>query len=202
MNESIYDEMRFITKMGNCLFGGTGDAVDQSTIIKVTTSNGGVMEFNSPITVESITDEFPCHGIFRSQDLFWKPLPHSQVLLAGESYHLLDINNNIRSSSSDSDGLKAARVGHVRSNSAPPQQQLPYRMSFDNRGLTKKKINDDDDVSPYGFWKVKLVISPKQLLEILSEEGKTEELLESVRTVGRCGTTNLLGGGFSDQWSF
>lgn len=49
-----------------------------------------------------------------------------------------------------------------------------------------------------GFWKVKLVISQEQLLEILAEEGKTEELIESVRTVAKCGSGL---GGFPDLWS-
>ncbi|KAK4421443.1 hypothetical protein Salat_2094900 [Sesamum alatum] len=178
--------------MGNCLFGGMGDG-DQS-VIRVATSNGGVMEFSAPITVESITDEFPGHGIFRSHDLFWKPLPHSDVLLAGESYHLLPLL--------DAEGKgPMARVGHVRSSSAPVQQlgSAPYRMSFDSRGLTKRLV--EEGAAPKaarGFWKVKLVISPEQLVEILAEEGKTEELIESVRTVAKCGSGL---GGFSDQWS-
>lgn len=165
---------------------------DQS-VIRVTTSNGGVMEFYAPITVESITDEFPGHGIFRSQDLFWKPLPHSDVLLVGESYHLLPLLDTANKG-------PTARVGHVRSNSAPPQQlgSAPYRMSFDSRGLTKRSAEEAVPKASHGFWKVKLVISPEQLLEILAEDGKTEELIESVRTVAKCGSGL---GGFPDQWS-
>lgn len=49
-------------------------------------------------------------------------------------------------------------------------------------------------------WKVKLVISPAQLHEILSQESRTEALIESLRTVAKCGSgaTSLAG---SDQWS-
>lgn len=167
--------------MGNCLFGGMGDG--EQSVIKVTTANGGVMELYAPVSVESITDEFPGHGIFRSQDLFWKPLSHSDVLLMGESYHLLPLAGK-------------ARVGHVRSNSAPPQHKAaPYRMSVDSRGVTKRSAEEE---TSRGFWKVKLVISTEQLLEILAEEGKTEELIESVRTVAKCGSGL---GGFSDHWS-
>lgn len=162
-----------------------GDGGNKS-LIRVATSNGGVMEFSGSITVESITDEFPGHGIFRSHDLFWKPLPHSDVLHAGESYHLLPLLETA-----------TARVGHVRSNSAPPHQLVsaPYRMSFDNRRLTKR---EDAVAVGCGFWKVRLVISQEQLLEILAEEGKTEELIESVRTVAKCGSGL---GGFLDHWS-
>lgn len=161
---------------------------DQS-VIKVTTANGGVMEFFTPVSVESITDEFPGHGIFRGRDLFWKPLPHSDILVAGESYHLLPLL--------ESSGK--ARAGHVRSNSAPPQQvgSAPYRMSFDSRGRAEAAAVAGS-AALRGFWKVKLVISPEQLLEILAEEGKTEELIESVRTVAKCGGGF---GGFSDHWS-
>ncbi|XP_073130754.1 uncharacterized protein [Henckelia pumila] len=179
--------------MGNCLIGGMGDG-DRSAVIKVTTLNGGVMEFHTPVTAESITDEFPGHGIFRSHDLFWKPLPHSQLLAAGDSYHLLPLLDNIVTSGGA--GTKAARLGHVRSNSAPDQPAgaaaAPYRMSFHSpSGLTKR-------AAARGFWKVKLVISPEQLMEILSEEERTEELIESVRTVGKCGRC-VYG---SDEWSF
>lgn len=47
----------------------------------------------------------------------------------------------------------------------------------------------------------KLVISPGQLLEILSQEGRTQELIESVRTVAKCGNIGVSTVGFSDQWS-
>ncbi|KAL0296424.1 UNVERIFIED_CONTAM: hypothetical protein Sradi_6694500 [Sesamum radiatum] len=154
--------------MGNCLFvGGMGDG--RQSVIRVATSNGGVVEFHAPLTVESITDEFPGHGIFRSHDLFWTPLPHSQELLVGESYCLLPLMDHTNG------GLTSAHLGWKR---------LPEDQPGQGRS---------------GFWKVKLVIRTEQLLEILSEEGKTEELIESVRTVSKCGS--MFAGGFSDQWS-
>ncbi|KAE9451898.1 uncharacterized protein LOC131315871 [Rhododendron vialii] len=181
--------------MGNCLFGGMGEVTTEA--IKVVTSDGGIMEFNGPITVEFITDEFPGHGIFRSQDLFWKPLPHNEVLAAGESYNLLPLN------SKGIGGGQIAQVGHVRSNSLPQSQAAPYRMSFDGQGILKRSYTEA--FSRYngggGIWKVKLVISPGQLLEILSQEGRTQELIESVRTVAKCGNIGVSTVGFSDQWS-
>ncbi|KAF7149442.1 hypothetical protein RHSIM_Rhsim03G0043600 [Rhododendron simsii] len=104
--------------------------------IKVVTSDGGIMEFNGPITVEFITDEFPGHGIFRSHDLFWKPLPHNEVLAAGESYNLLPLN------SKGICGRQIAQVGHVRSNSLPQSQAAPYRMSFDGQGILKRSYTE------------------------------------------------------------
>lgn len=196
--------------MGNCLFGGVGDAENED-VVKVITSTNGVMEFYAPITVESIADEFPGHGIFRSHDLFWNPLPHHEVLLAGNSYYLLPLDKSRRSAGGES--VETFEIGHVRSNSVPQIQPLvaSYRMSFDSRGILLKRSYTGASFSRHGFgygssgfWKVKLVISPKQLVEILSQETATEELIESIRTVAKCGK----GGGagvssvaFSDQWS-
>jgi hypothetical protein len=47
--------------MGNCF---VGTMTDSNAAIKVITSNGGIMEFNAPITVSFITKEFPEHAIF------------------------------------------------------------------------------------------------------------------------------------------
>lgn len=197
--------------MGNCLLGGMGECNNE--VIRVVNSNGGIMEFYAPVTVESITDEFPGHGIFRSHDLFWNPLPHNQVLLAGESYYLLALQD----SKSGKTTSNPAQVGHVRSNSVPHQSLVaipPYRMSLDSQqglGLLKRsytKTSESFPCSRYygscgGFWKVKLVISPQKLLNILSEEGKTEELIDSVRAVAKCGNNMgvLDSMPFSDQWS-
>ncbi|XP_009793334.1 uncharacterized protein [Nicotiana sylvestris] len=219
--------------MGNCLFGGVGDGNED--IVKVITSTGGIMEFLAPITVESITEEFQGHGIFRSHDLFWKPLPAQEVLLAGQSYYLLPLNKEQYSSSNiiteNIDNVMAKiEIGHVRSNSVPLPPQIqnlvvaPYRMSFDSQGLLKRSYTEalyrysnsnsnsrsshsqrKKRSSGGGFWKVKLVISPKQLLEILSQETATQELIESVRTVAKCGKSGTSSSassvGFSDQWS-
>lgn len=193
--------------MGNCLFGGLGEVGGE--VIKVVTSNGGVMEFYAPLTVESITNEFPGHGIFRNHDLFWKPLPLHDELLAGESYYLLPLDV-----ASDGGGGRSllggqiVRQGHIRSNSlatsSSSEVAAPYRMSFDNQRMLKRSYTEAFSRSyggNTGFWKVKLVISTEQLLEILSQDGPTQELIESVRTVAKCGTNGVSSMGFSDQWS-
>ncbi|KAL4570586.1 hypothetical protein LXL04_026243 [Taraxacum kok-saghyz] len=185
--------------MGNCLFGGPSE---DDRIIKVINSAGGIMEFYAPVTAESITDEFPGHGIFRGNDLFWKPIPHHEFLLAGNSYYLLPL-----------DKRRGMKVGHVRSNSLPQNTAAPYRMSFDSRRVFKRSYTDAYSSSSRnsngcGFWKVKLVISPEQLLEILSQEGRTQELIENVRTVAKCGNeaagvscNSSSAAALSDQWS-
>ncbi|XP_052210464.1 uncharacterized protein LOC127813504 [Diospyros lotus] len=223
--------------MGNCLFGGLGDHHQQvsysnnnnNAVIKVVTSSGGIMEFNGPmITVECITDEFPGHGLFRSHDLFWKPLDQHEVLVAGESYYLLPLHSNMKLGFGSGQNQMAEQVGHVRSNSVPNYNSSsvvngnnnapPYRMSFEGQGMLKRSHTEVFNYSSTstsrarcssghaagggGVWKVKLVISPRQLLEILSQEARTQELIESVRTVAKCGNVGVSSWGFSDQWSF
>ncbi|KAL4285226.1 hypothetical protein GQ457_16G025790 [Hibiscus cannabinus] len=188
--------------MGNCLFGGFGEEADGP--IKVATPNGGIMEFSAPISARDIVGEFPGHAIFRSNDLLWKPLFHHEQLLPGESYYLLPLNRN-----GCSPGNKIVREGHVRSesDSVPMSVIAPYRLSCDVQGTLKR--SHTDIFSRYncnsndnrGFWKVKLAISPEQLLEILSQEARTQELIENVRTVAKCGSGVSTAVGFSDQWS-
>ncbi|KDP32099.1 hypothetical protein JCGZ_12560 [Jatropha curcas] len=198
--------------MGNCLFGGVGgegggSGGDRGGVIKVIGSNGGVMEFSGPITAGCITHEFPGHAIFPSQDLFWRPLSLNEDLLAGNSYYLLPVN-------STKIGGQVVREGHVRSKSTPTSSVItPYRMSFDYQGMLKRSYTEAFSSSRYssnnsheGFWKVKLVISPDQLLEILSQENQTHELIENMRAVAKCGngisSSGSAAAGFSDQWSF
>lgn len=183
--------------MGNCVFKGFGEVQE---MIKIVTSNGGIMELYSPITAESITNEFPGHAIFRTPDVFSQPLLHSDELHAGELYYLLPQN--------------AARTGTVSAatntttaattNSTTSSLITPYRMSFDNQGLMAVKRSSYPEVFPRysstGVWKVKLVISPEQLSEILLQESRTEALIESVRTVAKCGN-GVSSIANSDQWS-
>ncbi|CAI9089828.1 OLC1v1024472C2 [Oldenlandia corymbosa var. corymbosa] len=231
--------------MGNCLFGGALGPVDVTAIgddgcdgngngaavIKVVTTNGGIMEFTSPITVEFITDEFPGHGIFPSRNsdqenllmmvscwyyYYKQPLPRNQLLEAGESYYLLPLGYGDKNGRNIATCPKAIG-GHSRSNStASPVSEsqvvdhrhhhAPYRMSFDSRGIWKRSQTQEFSPrarsasknkcgSSNGFWKVKLVISPEQLLEILSQEARTQELIESVRTVAKSRRNNTAGGG-------
>ncbi|KAJ1390807.1 hypothetical protein SESBI_37214 [Sesbania bispinosa] len=165
--------------MGNCAFKGISSTVldEEKMVVKVVTSNGGMMELCTPITVECITNEFPGHGIYRSRrDLFSEPLHHNEELHAGELYYLLPLNPFSRFSSNKTITRQLSLT--------------PYRMStYDNNKNKNKKLSAEEaEVFPRrGVWKVKLVISREQLSEILSEESRTEELIESVRTVAKCG---------------
>ncbi|KAH7519410.1 uncharacterized protein LOC107423784 [Ziziphus jujuba] len=175
--------------MGNCVFKGFGEAEE---VVKVVTSNGGIMELLAPITVNCITNEFPGHAIFRSRDLFSEPLLHSEELHPGELYYLLPLNPYNKTKTTTTT---------TRANSKDPEATMevkgsvltPYRMSScdSGQGMNMMRKRAEAEVFPRynssGVWKVKLVISPEQLSEILSQDARTEELIESVRTVAKCG---------------
>uniref|UniRef100_A0A7N1A0Y0 Uncharacterized protein n=1 Tax=Kalanchoe fedtschenkoi TaxID=63787 RepID=A0A7N1A0Y0_KALFE len=179
--------------MGNCLFGSSL-AGEDAGLIKVTTSNGAVMEFHPPISVLCIIDEFPNHGVFKQHDLFWTPLLHHELLSPGEAYYLLPLKSRLH------------ELGHVRSNSLPERTTsssivvAPYRMSVDYASKNSVLRRSWNESSRVGFWKVKLVISGEQLAGILAEAGPTEELIDNVRTVAKFGN-GLSASAFSDKWS-
>ncbi|KAE8725340.1 NAC domain-containing protein 12-like [Hibiscus syriacus] len=189
--------------MGNCLFGGFEEEVADG-LIEVITSNGGIMEFSAPISAGNIVDGFCGNAIFRSNDLLCKPICHHEELLPGKSYYLLPLNSKGNSPSDGDNNI--VREGHVRSKSdnVPSSVISPYRLSCDVQGSLKRSYTDI--LSRYnndgrGFWKVKLVIGTEQLLDILSQEARTQELMENVRTVAKCGNGASKTVGLSDQWS-
>ncbi|KAH8488889.1 hypothetical protein Peur_059484 [Populus x canadensis] len=170
--------------MGNCVFKGFSLEVEE--MIKVVTTNGGIMELYSPITAECITNEFPGHAIYRSRDLFSQPLFHNEELHGGQLYYLLPINTSTTSLNNTNSNNSINSL----SSSTSSSKLTPYRMSFDNQRMLKRSSTEAEVFPRYnstGVWKVKLVICPEQLAEILAQETRTEELIESVRTVAKCG---------------
>lgn len=184
-------------EMGNCLLGGLGPENDHhhgGGIAKVVTSNGAVMEFQTPVTVGPITDQFPGHGIFRG--LFWKSLSSQEELEPGESYFLLPTNTLTTVAKCG----QVMREKHVRSRSIPDSSRAPpYRLSLDCRSSLKRSYTEVFGRS--GVWKVKLVITPEELVEILSEESRTQELVESMSAVAKCSGVVTNGSSVSDQCS-
>ncbi|KAE8697199.1 putative pyruvate dehydrogenase [Hibiscus syriacus] len=175
--------------MGNCVFKGFAQVED---MVRVVTSSGGIMELFAPITAECITNEFPGHAIYRTPGLLSQPLLHNEELHAGHLYYLLPINNSF---------TKRNDPNHVTPTSS--SMNTPYRMSFDQQSVLKRA--EAAEVLPRynssGVWKVKLVISPDQLAEILAHESRTEALIESVRTVAKCGNGVSSSVANSDQLS-
>ncbi|KAL9229031.1 hypothetical protein vseg_004549 [Gypsophila vaccaria] len=174
--------------MGNCSFriGYNSSIVldhDHETtgrqkMIKVVTTTGGIMELYAPITADQITSEFPNHGLFLTPDATESsshPLHRKDHLHPGQLYYLLPLTKT------------------VPTKAATKLLSTPYRMSFDTtptKAAYKRRSSTDhhaDVVPRAGVWKVRLVINPEQLSEILSQEARTEELIESVRIVAKCG---------------
>lgn len=187
--------------MGNCVFKGFHHGVlEDHMMVRVVTSNGGIMELYSPITADCITNEFPGHGIFRShRSIFSEPLPKNQELQGGEVYYLLPLNLN-PSSTSTTNSINTQLPETAATN------LTPYRMSTCEKNNSNNSNSwSEPEVFPRynssGVWKVKLVISPEKLSEILSQESRTEALIESVRTVAKCGNGVPSSVANSDQWS-
>ncbi|XP_010689865.2 uncharacterized protein LOC104903507 [Beta vulgaris subsp. vulgaris] len=152
-----------------------------TSMIKVVTTTGGIMELYAPITAEQITSEFPNHGIFLTPNPnTHPPLLHNDNLRPGLFYYLLPLT--LSSSTTSINGVLTT----------------PYRMSVDQVGTTTRMVYktqpDPDVVRKYngsGVWKVRLVINPEYLSEILSQDNKTQQLIESVRTVAKCGSGSV-----------
>ncbi|PKA61625.1 Superoxide dismutase [Cu-Zn], chloroplastic [Apostasia shenzhenica] len=157
-----------LSSMGNCVFSG------ESTV-KVATSGGGIMELPTPVTAFA----FPGHAIFPSGDIFSRPLLHTDELIAGGLYYLLPLTS--RGAAPRLAGQLPLSLGRA-----------PYRVSFDHHGIFRRRKQQDSyfpamAVGGHGVWKVKLAISPELLADILSQETRTQALIESVRAVVMCG---------------
>ncbi|KAL4313081.1 hypothetical protein GQ457_01G050790 [Hibiscus cannabinus] len=156
-------------------------------MVKVVTPGGGIMELSPPISAERITKEFPGHAIYRTPHRLSHPLPHHESLHAGHLYYLLPRSNSIKNNNKN------------LTLSTAPSSSSPYRMSFDQQRVLSKRT--DTAAAPPTVWKVKLVISPDKLAEILAQEAPTEALIESVRTVAKCGNGVSSSATSSDRWS-
>ncbi|CAN1855618.1 hypothetical protein LINPERHAP1_LOCUS41785 [Linum perenne] len=133
-----------------------------------------------------------------------KPLFHISISLS--SYHLFSHSNSKKNpSNSFSDGqlpLQRTTTAAGRHNRHPSRHAKrcrngPQRQSR-NRYANEmwRRPNSEAMTTRYrgsGVWKVKLVISAAELAAILTEDSRTEELIESVRTVAKCG--GMSGGG-------
>ncbi|KAE8676879.1 putative pyruvate dehydrogenase [Hibiscus syriacus] len=173
--------------MGNCVLKSFGEVKE---MVKVVTPGGGIMELSPPITAYSITKEFPGQAIYRTPHRLSQPLVRHENLHAGNLYYLLPRNNS--------------KINKNNNNLITPasssSSSSPYRMSFDQQRVLKRT---DTGVAPAPptVWKVKLVISPDKLAEILAQEAPTEALIESVRTVAKCGNGVSSSASNSDRWS-
>ncbi|CAF2113517.1 hypothetical protein Bca4012_095878 [Brassica carinata] len=161
--------------MGNCVCKGSGGSRKlydkDDLLIRVVTPNGGVMELHPPIFADFITNEFPGHVIHDTLSIRHSspPLLHGEELFPGNIYYLLPFSSSTASTVQQ----------HYT------ELATPYRMSFGKTPVKAAASGGGGGSS--GVWKVRLVISPEQLAEILAEDVETEAFVESVRTVAKCG---------------
>lgn len=162
--------------MGNCVCKGSGGSRKlydkDDLLIRVVTPNGGVMELHPPISADFITNEFPGHVIHDTLSIRHSspPLLHGEELFPGNIYYLLPLSSSTASTAQQ----------HYTD-----QLATPYRMSFGKTPV--KAVSNGGGGGGSGVWKVRLVICPEQLAEILAEDVETEAFVESVRTVAKCG---------------
>ncbi|CAN6978887.1 unnamed protein product [Brassica rapa subsp. trilocularis] len=161
--------------MGNCVCKGSGGSRKlynkDDLLIRVVTPNGGIMELHPPIFADFITNEFPGHVIHDTLSIRHSspPLLHGEELFPGNIYYLLPFSSSTTSTAQQ----------HYTD-----QLATPYRMSFGKTPVKSAASGGGGGSS--GVWKVRLVISPEQLAEILAEDVETEAFVESVRTVAKC----------------
>ncbi|KAM6562186.1 hypothetical protein CsatB_022184 [Cannabis sativa] len=153
------------------------------------TSTGGVMELYAPITVSSITDEFPGHAIFRriqspnNGDLvFSDPLLPNDHLNPGELYYLLHHDHDLIIITTDQNS--SSTVPYRISSCDGDHEELGKKKKKKKKNLMMRKMMKKNGSR---VWRVKLAICPQQLTQILSRDAPTLALINSVRTVAKCG---------------
>ncbi|KDP25280.1 hypothetical protein JCGZ_20436 [Jatropha curcas] len=184
--------------MGNCSLKGV--AGDFPNKIRLFTRSGDIIELKGPKLAKDVLSEFPGFGIFRQGNATTSsPLPTYEYLIGGQFYYLLPLEGMpimLRDTGVANDQVcemdfaKKENVGLTES---------PEMSSWKRLDLGKEKVNGPMpgpalQVLPSqrnGVWKVKLVINPKQLEEILSEEENTEALIEKMRMAAAANSASL-----------
>ncbi|XP_009757283.1 uncharacterized protein LOC107816391 [Nicotiana tabacum] len=148
--------------MGNCNCSMKAVTTDARKLdfnfARVMTDSGEILNLKGPKLVRQVLNEFPGYNIFSSNHLSC-PLHDQELLVDGKFYYLLPV-------------IEKERISEA-------EQKEPIRVSSSN--LTKGSAMEVLPAPREGVWRVKLVINPQQLEEILSEEGNTNALIEQMR---------------------
>ncbi|KAH0975041.1 hypothetical protein GBA52_016940 [Prunus armeniaca] len=154
--------------MGNCssLKGTSGECPKS---IRVLTDSGVVLQFKGPKLASEILTDFPGHGIFQ-QGKASLPLPEQELLVSGQ-YFLLPLREEDQLVCENG----VIEKPEAAAAEAEPDQILLRIWQMGSSALEVLPSGGD------GVWRVKLVIDTKQLEEILSEQGITEALIETMR---------------------
>ncbi|XP_020527956.1 uncharacterized protein LOC18442333 [Amborella trichopoda] len=166
------------TRMGNCSWKGLYGEYEDS--VRVLTESGGIMEFEGPLQVTSITENFPGYGIFRPGNVSLS-LPGHAWLPNGQLFYLLPLSTEKaplemdKSPSLEEEAAKELTEGETLG---------PVRVSSGEATAEEIFRRPSFEVLPSkgrGMWRVRLVMSREQLAEILAEQSDTEALIESMR---------------------
>ncbi|XP_020210614.1 uncharacterized protein LOC109795497 [Cajanus cajan] len=162
--------------MGNCsIKGGTTGECHHS--IRVMCDSGAILQFKAPKTVAQVLQDYPGYGVFR-QGHASSPLPDQESLSYGLFYYLLPLKEVQVDQKSCCDNLGV-------SEQACKSAACDYVESLSNGSALEVLPSAKN-----GVWRVKLVIDPKQLEEILSEQVNTEALIEKMRMAATTCATN------------
>ncbi|XP_047318043.1 uncharacterized protein LOC124921422 [Impatiens glandulifera] len=162
--------------MGNCVVkGATVTSADPppeayNKFIRIISASGNVIEFQGPKLVSDILNNFPNQIIYSRPDRS-NPLPDHENLVPGQSYYIFPIPTK----SAIKEPEEEEKIEPVRVSSSSATLDVIAPQLADMSAMEVLKFPRK------GVWKVKLVISSKQLEEILAEEVNTEALIQQMR---------------------
>ncbi|KAJ9148090.1 hypothetical protein P3X46_030184 [Hevea brasiliensis] len=166
--------------MGNCSVKGvSGECLNH---IRVFTDSGGIIQLKGPKLAKDVLKGYPGYGIFRQGNAS-SPLSSYEYLIGGQFYYLLPLQEMPMS-------VGVARKEGMRFLDGFESPKLSSGAELVDFGETAEN-GPAVQVLPsqgHGVWKVKLIINPKQLEEILSEQGNTETLIEKMRMAASSAT--------------
>ncbi|EEF43378.1 uncharacterized protein LOC8278535 [Ricinus communis] len=168
--------------MGNCSLKSAAEELPSN--VRVLTDTGGIIQLRGPKLAKDVLVGHPGYGIFRQGHASSSPLSSHEYLIGGQFYYLLPLRDlpvlcDTMVTSHVHDVGFARKEKNILATESP-------EVSFETALATQ----NDEVAGPAvqvlpsqsnGVWKVKLMISPKQLEEILSEERNTEALIEKMR---------------------
>lgn len=184
--------------MGNCSFKGTTTGECHHSI-RVLCDSGSILQFKGPKTVGQVLQHYPGYGVFR-QGHASSPLPDQESLGYGVLYYLLPLKPNgvsvseqvlLQRSSEAGEGWKGNEKKSdderaPKSNRSVRVAACDYVESLSNGSSALEVLPSAKN----GVWRVKLVIETRQLVEILSEQGNTEALIEKMRMAATACSTS------------
>ncbi|CAL1373620.1 unnamed protein product [Linum trigynum] len=165
--------------MGNCSPRGVTTIEESPNPIRVRTDSGEIIEFNAPKLAKDVVSDYPGFSIYRdgeTQGPSGAPVPHCEYLIGGQFYCLVPVKIAALPEP------KAVPIGGDDGPMKPKELSSDSKKEAQEQGKGSAALH----VLPShrdGVWKVKLVIDPKRLEEIWSEQENVEALIENMRMV-------------------